>query len=230
MRPGIPRTPTCRHATSEHPKESRPLMTSRNLSKGNHRAMTRSSSDLAHAKGPGRGIGLRANRRNARSLRFESLEDRTLLAAQATLEITSGTLTYTGSAAVTDGLTVKTSSVITDGANGFSTLMYTFTSDPNETIILGPNAIADGWTGSGTSVVTGPGSIKQSTTTTFVSTVNINLQAGNGTLTISSVGAKTNVVFNSIAGNTDTVTLGGPGGAQNISGDLTITNTAGKTA
>jgi uncharacterized protein (TIGR03118 family) len=193
--------------------------------------MTRSSSAFARAKGHRRRIDPRSHRPNARTLRFESLEDRTLLSAQATLEISSsGALTYTGSTAVTDGLTVKTSTVITDGADGFSTLMYTFTSDSDETITLGPNATNDGWTGSGTSVVTGPGSIKQSTTTTIVSSVAIDLEAGDDSLTISSVGAKTSVNFNSNPGDADSVTLGGAGGAQNISGNVTLSNAAGTTA
>ncbi len=184
-----------------------------------------------------RWMGHGPNPRKRRSLFFDPLEDRTLLAATALLDInntagspTKGLLTYTGSAAVTDGLTVKTSTVITDGADGFSTLMYTFTSDANETITLGPGAIADGWTGSGTTAVTGPGSIKMSTTTSYVSSVSITLQSGNDTATISSVGASTSLIFNNKPGNADAVTLGGSGGAQGISGNLSITNTAGTTA
>src|SRR4029077_4664103 len=74
------------------------------------------------------------------------------------------------------------------------------------------------------------GSIKAATNTTYVSSVSINTLDGNDSVTISSVGAAANVIFNNNKGDADTVTLGGPGGAQNLSGTITISNTAGTTA
>jgi hypothetical protein len=175
----------------------------------------------------------RANRRAHRPLVLDSLEDPTLLAS-ATLDIsnsglTKGLLSYNPSANVVSALSVKTSTVITDPVDQFTGLVYTIT-DTSEPITLGPGAIADGWTGSGTSTVTGPGSIKTTTTTSYVSSVNLNMLAGNASVTIGSVGAAVNLSFNNHAGDVDTVLIGGAGGAQNISGNITITNALGSTA
>lgn len=84
--------------------------------------------------------------RSRRRLRFrprlESLEDLTLLSA--TLDVTGGSLTYTGSSGVTGGLNISTVPV-----------NYSF-QDTAETIILTSAAVIAGWTGSGTNTVMGP--------------------------------------------------------------------------
>jgi hypothetical protein len=177
----------------------------------------------------------RSRRVRRRSIRLEFLEDRVLLAS-ATLDInnttgspTKGLLSFVGSAGVADNLSVKTSTQILDPVLNYTQLNYTIT-DKTETINLTAGTIADGWTGSGTNTVTGPGSIKQQTTTTYVSSDSIQLQDGNDIVSIASVGATTSLWFNNKPGNVDSVTLGGPGGAQSIVGNLSIFNNSGSTA
>lgn len=174
----------------------------------------------------------RSNPRDRRPLAFEPLEDRTLL---ATLNITgstisgtsfiSGTLTYTGSTTATgDTLSVKTATVNdpSDPTDGYTYLMYTITYSPNDPITLGSGAVADGWkAGTAADTVTGPGSEKLATTGatvySFVTAVSITMQSGNDTATIASTGAATSLDFSNVAGNADTVTLGGTGGTRTSS-------------
>jgi uncharacterized protein (TIGR03118 family) len=164
---------------------------------------------------------------------FEPLEQRTLLSS-ATLDIsnsgsTKGLLSYNPSGTVASDLSIKASTQVTDPVQGFSKLIYTVT-DASEPITLGSGATADGWTGSGTNTVTGPGSIKTLTNTTYVSSVDLNMLAGNDSVTVASVGAPVNLSFTNHAGDADSVLIGGPGGAQNITGNITIANAQGSTA
>jgi hypothetical protein len=100
---------------------------------------------------------------------FEVLEDRRLL---STLDITSGSLTYDGTAAASD-LTVSTT-----GPSG----AYRFT-DADQTITLTAAAMTAGWTGSGTNSVTGPDS--------SVTGITITTGAADDTISINSVDAST---------------------------------------
>ncbi len=159
-----------------------------------------------HAKSPQR----RAP--HHRRLNLEALEDRTLLAT-ATLDInnSTGLLTYVASSGVANALSVSVAS---------ST--YTFT-DLGEGITLGAGAVADNWKVLSANSVAGPA--------TAVKSISINTLDGNDSVTLASVTLPTSVAFTNSPGNADAVTLGGASsGAQGITGNVTITNSAGTTA
>jgi uncharacterized protein (TIGR03118 family) len=152
------------------------------------------------------------NPRLPRPLFLESLEDRTLLAGSAILDInnSTGVLSYQDSAGTTNNLTVS-----------YTSPKYTFTD--TATITLGAGAKADGWTSSGAHTVTGPG--------TNVKSIAIDLLNGNDSVGIASSAAPAVIAFTNQAGNADTVTLGGAAnGAQSLGGPITVSNSAGTTA
>jgi len=82
----------------------------------------------------------------------------------------------------------------------------------------------------GTNNVTGPGSIKTTSTTTYVASLWLNMLRGNDAVTIASSGAPVNLGFTNAQGDVDRVLIGGPAGAQNIAGSITISNAQGSTA
>ena len=89
----------------------------------------------------GRDLGAKRPGAARRTLQLEALEDRTLLAAGAVLDITGGALTYTAGAGISNNLTVSVS-----GSN------YVF-NDTGEAITLTANAVTAGWTGSTSNTV-----------------------------------------------------------------------------
>ena len=152
----------------------------------------------------------RRTRPGARRLACEPLEDRTLL---ATLDITSGALSFASTTGVADNLTISTT-----GTSG----KYTFT-DPSTTITLGPGALHAGWSGSGTSTVTGPDS--------SVTSIAVDTKDANDAVTVRSTDAAVALTFTNVAGNVDTATVGGDPskGAQAVSGSVSINNISGTT-
>ena len=154
--------------------------------------------------------------RSAQSIRrrrrsgLESLEDRTLL---STLNISGHALSYLAGSGVTNKLTISTTG--TSGAYNFN--------DTAEPITLGAGAIAAGWTGGGTNNVTGPDS--------SVTSISVNTLGGNDSVSVQSIDALTTIAFTNAASDLDTVNLGSLAkGVQAILGNVTITNTSGKTA
>jgi uncharacterized protein (TIGR03118 family) len=140
----------------------------------------------------------------------EPLEDRTLL---ATLDITSGALSFASTTGVADNLTISTT-----GPSG----KYTFT-DPSTTITLTPGALHAGWTGSGTSTVTGPDS--------SVTSIAVDTKDANDAVIVKSTDASVALTFTNASGNVDTVTIGGDSskGAQAVNGSVSINNVKGTT-
>ena len=206
---------------------------------------------MRRSNSPTRGTGVelrrrpisRPSRRAGRPLSFEPLEDRTLWRPWISRQPdhrhpVQGHADLHGLAAVTgDGLTVKTSTVKTPPTAPTVTphLMYTFTDSPNDPITLGPGAIADGWTGrAAANTVTGPGSKKS-------------VNDGGDAILVrhrgrhQHAGRQRHGRRSRASGRRRPWTSTTPGerryrdarrlgGAQNIAGNVTITNTAGTTA
>ncbi len=131
----------------------------------------------------------------------------------ATLNIVNGALSFASTAGVADNL-----SIATTGPAG----KYTFT-DAATTITLGIGAVNAGWTGSGTHTVTGPDS--------SVTSIAADTKDGNDTVTVQSTDAPVALTFTNLAGNVNTVTVGGDPskGAQSVNGSVTISDVNGTT-
>ena len=155
----------------------------------------------------------RRSRPGRRHIDWEPLEVRTLL---ATLNIAGGALSFLSTPGVADNLTILTS-----GPTG----KYTFTdlTTPATTITLQAGAIAAGWTGSGTNTVTGPDR--------SVTSIAVDTRDGNDTVAVQSADASVALTFTNLAGNVDTVTIGGDAkkGTQSINGSVSINNISGTT-
>ena len=164
------------------------------------------------------------------------LEPRTLLATIATLDIINGVLLYNdvGGSGATNHLTIKASPITQPAGGSASSNEYTF-ADSGGAIALGAGAKSFGWSLNSDGSVSGPDSnpsiYPPSVVPKKINSIVLNLLGSNDWLNIQAINQPTTVSFTNNPGAADTVIVGlSSKGAQNIEGDVTISNQEGTTA